>query len=568
MTDTDLFRILVVEDEPEPVVEVERQFSNDPRIEVLVANTQALAESVLDERHVDAAIIDIDLDKPDAGFEVLREMTLRAPNAAAVIVTQHTDKPLRHAVGLQAPRVVGILEKYRFDEGWAVSALRESICHWSDRAVAITGVDMLAGLLNHRARRGRIPQLRGLPEIKVELDRLFRTLFGDVTGIGQPVRVVLGPIARQGLSAAVTVTAAVHIGHDVHEDDLPGAVVVLKVGPVADIRTEVERYEAFVKYGVRLSHRVELLGHGFEQSLGAITYSFAGGVFGVSLVSLDDVLHGPLRERLERDVFDQLFSTDSRNWYRVELEPMAPLSYFNREARLDLAFSYKRLADKLTHLDNRLKHALVFSPPTQRAGRLDVSGVTIQVPPSRIWGSGPFLASAPTSLVHGDMHGGNVMVELDTVQKDGADLGVRRVCLIDYANAGRGPRLLDFVALEASVRLADARQIIQDIAQDRGALLSDEELLAGVKRAALRAEQERRLIRVLWGDEVLQSATPWELSVLRLIEMARWNFSAITQREHDALAALYVIRQMAYSLDPISRVRLLAWLDAMIGTIE
>jgi Ser/Thr protein kinase RdoA (MazF antagonist) len=35
----------------------------------------------------------------------------------------------------------------------------------------------------------------------------------------------------------------------------------------------------------------------------------------------------------------------------------------------------------------------------------------------------------------------------------------RRVCLIDFGNAGRGPRLLDFVSLEASVRLADAEAI-------------------------------------------------------------------------------------------------------------
>ena len=50
----------------------------------------------------------------------------------------------------------------------------------------------------------------------------------------------------------------------------------LEIGPRDEIGQEIERFERFVRYGVRLVNRVELLGAATANSLAVIVYSFAG----------------------------------------------------------------------------------------------------------------------------------------------------------------------------------------------------------------------------------------------------------------------------------------------------
>lgn len=70
-------------------------------------------------------------------------------------------------------------------------------------------------------------------------------------------------------------------------------------------------------------------------------------------------------------------------------------------------------------------------------------------------GTGLFVSALPARLVHGDMYGGNVMIE---VTRDG-DVRPR---LIDYRSVGPDPRAIDFAALDASLRLADVKAILRD----------------------------------------------------------------------------------------------------------
>ena len=69
---------------------------------------------------------------------------------------------------------------------------------------------------------------------------------------------------------------------------------------------------------MELDQRVEMLGDAAEDTLGALVYSFAGGLHRQDLASLDEVLQHDLLDgdiHLSRDAIFRLF--DSKNWYNV-----------------------------------------------------------------------------------------------------------------------------------------------------------------------------------------------------------------------------------------------------------
>ena len=81
-----VFRVLAVDDQESILEEIERQL--DPLgIEVITARTVADACQVLEDRYVDAAIVDLLIDGSEGGREVLRAMGSHAPAAAAVIAS-------------------------------------------------------------------------------------------------------------------------------------------------------------------------------------------------------------------------------------------------------------------------------------------------------------------------------------------------------------------------------------------------------------------------------------------------------------------------------------------------
>jgi CheY-like chemotaxis protein len=564
--DPNHYRILAVDDEKETPNELRREFEGVGDIYVAphVATVDG-AEQYLRAHYVDALCVDMKFGAdPWAGLEVVRHIGALAPTAEVVVCTQLADV----ARGLRSNRstkFVDIIEKTELEAGWALRLFGPSVESWRGRHVTIEGADLVVDLLDAKQRRSRIPGVRSRSEVAIEVDRLCREIFGRVEGIGKPVRVRFRALDRAGLSSAAAVIAEVHIGQDANEDELPGAVTVLKVGPVADIKAEAARYEAFVKYGVRMTHRVELLGHAYGHTLGAISYSFAGGLFGEQLTSLDDLLKGTDRGALVDESLEELFSVSSRNWYRVNLPDEPPRYYFQEESRIKSAESYDWINGSLRGLRNSLSSVTYDAPEgRERAGQLRIPDAPSIIVPSRnVWGTPPFIVARPRSLIHGDMHGGNVMVELNTMAEE-TSRRLRRVCLIDFRHSGPGPRLLDFVALESSVRLADAHAIVVSHGVERESELEDDVLLAALTETAHRLTMERSLARERYDGDPVPRPELWQQQIVKMYEMATWNFEGITPSEHQVTAALYVFRQMALHLGPISRVRLLAWLDVLI----
>jgi CheY-like chemotaxis protein len=557
---TRVFRVLALDDQDSTLEQIDGQL--DPLgIEVIKAKTAAEAIDILDQRYIDAAIVDLDLDGVEAGREVLRVMRHRAPAAATVIATAYTDD-LGEFIGVEAPKLMKIVTKrQRMPSDWAAKATRKPFEKWKASAVKINNLELVMELLGDRS--ARIPGLRKGEELACELDRLFRCLFGVASAPSlhsSAISVDLRPIRSEGLSPAVTVEATVGFRHDHAEGPVPGTPVVLKIASCKSTETEADCYHRFVKYGVPLLHRVEMLGHSEDRVLGACCYSFAGRDSTKALESFDEQLCVREKQALVRQVLDSLFDEPAKSWYDVKADRVSPMAYVTKAYSVDLVKCQEKFSHAAEAVAKRAGDEVEFTAPEARAdGELRAGRTRLSIPRLSTWGDGVFHNGTECCLVHGDMHGGNVMLELN-------DQGLERVCLIDYANAGPGPRLVDFAAMEASVRLRDARSILAEFGVDHERELDDDSYRKAIMRAAGRVEAERQLMEAVW-DISSTTAPPndeWALPVMQLSLLAHTNFKEdLEEREYLAVAVPCAMRHFLLHVNNLTRVRFAAWISAV-----
>lgn len=564
--EVEVFRVLAVDDDEGVLTEIERQLEPFD-IEVLSATRATDAAAILQSTYIDAAIVDISLHHVDSGREVLRLMTRRAPQATAVIATSYTER-LGQFIGISAPRVTSIVHKggEGMPDEWAAGALKDAYADWQARRVNILNRQLVIDLLY--ARRTRIEGLRDDDETAFELDRLFRKLFGSVAteglGTAPNVTVRLMPIEREGLSSAITVQAHVHLGNDTGDQTLRASPVVLKIGPRDDIAAEADRYHRFVKYGVPLVHRVELLGHATDQALGVACYSFATQDRHNSLEALDELLRSPDGARDAGLAIYSLFEPEAKSWYSVTGRPIGPVAYVRATYQPNLTHCADALDATLEAIRRRIPPAdLLVKPPEATVdGSLTIGQGKLRLPRRNPWGDGRFLTVLPTRLIHGDMHGGNVMVEM-------TEETVQRVRLIDYRNVGPGPRLTDFVALDASIRLADVQMILHDLGVEHEKDLDEDGFQAAVMMCAGRVRDERTILRA-WEGETVKSLTTarWSTASLQLPELARTNFPDLALEEYTTMAVLIAYRHFGLRIGHLGMIRFSAWLSAAYESLN
>lgn len=589
---TDAFTILVVEDEPDTREEYTRQLSHAFDIKPIGAATQDEAVRLVKSRHFDLAVVDIELDLPAGGYEVMRTIAADASSLPVVIVTRHFDPahvdPLLGAVTEGVPAVVAVLDKGQGTQRRLKAIIDDRVERWRSSAVTVENAGLVTDLLEKPSRRRRIPGLRVAAETASETDRLFRALFAGTRspatqngdqGMGY---VRLAPIEREGLSPAVTVDADIGLGADEAGEPVVGNRCVIKVGPREEIAEEAERYRRYVKFGIRLKHRVEMLGHVQGDALGLLCYSFAGGVFGSDVAALDELLRDDERVDLALATFKTLFNPDSREWYSVNAGLRPLTDHFGEVYQLSFPNCLDRLDRSLQNLAGRFQTEVRYIPPTESTdGSFEIGGVSLTIPERSTFGRGPFVAGVRCCPIHGDMHGGNVLVEID----EGSARDIRRVCLIDYRSVGPGPRCLDAAMLQSSVRLADAERISAvridarkvaeshvDARHEDNRNLTDDELREGLAEAARRTLIEEASLRHAWdlgGDHRSQSeGAAWKTASEYLLRRLRLNFPDLKSREYLATSLACAVRQLKSDLDPIQRVRTLAWASAVYRVMQ
>lgn len=197
---------------------------------------------------------------------------------------------------------------------------------------------------------------------------------------------------------------------------------------------------------------------------------------------------------------------------------------------------------------------------------MTVDDAHLTIPPLGYRGTGAFQPARPTRLVHGDMHGGNVMVE-----RVGGRLRPR---LIDYGSVGFGPRLADFVMLDASIRLVDAQRVAEasglppepDL-YEQGSIdaLDGDAIHKAIRACITRVRNERKLTKA-WAGETLRAppTDPWAIRSLQLSSLAAENFEddPLTVEEYLTMATLTAHRHVGLRIGLLAQIRFLAWASA------
>ena len=574
------FTVLVVEDIDKIRNDIAKRLRRSPDVTVLEAGTKAEAIDAMKAHYIDAATVDIELKSVrTAGLDVLINLGQRCPNCHVVIATQHVrtnqGEILTEYIGATRPRIIKVHDKNKEKNSDVAIPLEAVIEDWRSSQVRLENEELPLGLLWERRKRegfkGRLRENRD--EVRIEFERACRELFGGIQRIADGIEATVSfkPIDREGMSSAVTIKADVTLGTDAAGKPVKGSRCVLKVGPLEDIEEEVRRYHHFVKFGVRLAERVELLASTLRDGFGAIAYSFAGGVFGEDLLTLDELLKTDEGRGLAKESIARLFEPANRNWYGVSCEEEPPVVFVS-ERKFEK--SYEFLHNSLKNLRGQFRERGygLTAADEDKDGSFEFLGGKLTIPTMRIRGHDAISPSRPQCFVHGDMHGGNVMVEVAGNGNGGngnGGLKMRRICLIDYRRAGTGPRPIDAAALQASLRLADAQAICDEITGESDSTPAGEDLAEAVDLAARRTYAEQSLLEELWSGPAPEEVEPdpettsWESTALLIARMMRMNFKDMSQEEYLAIAVPSGMRQFGYPMSPVAKVRMLAWVSAM-----
>ena len=592
MINVGAYRVLVVDDEPKMCEVAQKQITEiagPTAIYVDKAYTARVAINKIKESFYDLIVLDLYRESVLAGYEVYRKLNELDCSAEVIFMTRFDLDPsvntLLKAISSEgSARLVGFLDKRDTKFGTIRTEVEKRYRKFTRAQLAIENIELASRLISRR--RKRYAQLHLFPlredpsEIEAEIERLLRELYVEVPNGADrsaDISVTLEPIERRGLSPAVVVNCVVKIGLHGASEVREGHKTVLKIGPKPDIREEASRFREFVRYGVELEQRVELLGVAERDALAGLVYSFAGGLHHKGLMALDDVLIMDMRnqnESLSRKVIQELFK--SRHWYSVITDDIDVNQYFQVAYKNNLMRSFANIEEALLGLPNEFDGHARVEKVAAKAGKESFFSVEIgnaeplPVPNSSVLGLGSMYDSVPGRLVHGDMHAGNVMLEVSEDNDAPADKRMRldRACLIDFRNAGPGPRTIDAVALESSVRFADSEVVCRRFSPNGEIGLSTSDRLIVAEELAARLSEEVKLYRaVFYGDGEL-SAHGWQTEAAEVLVELKSCFKDLTLAEYFSTSIRYTLRQLGMEILPVARVRMLVWLAAQYSLLQ
>lgn len=563
------FRILYFDDDAELLDAISKALSSQKRVQVYVAKTLAGATQILRDTYIDAAYVDLEPDLPGGGYEFMKRVARDYGSVTVVPMSKHTDpvhlRGIFSLIGSGVPpffqaeldrpadfgRVVAFMEKERFPRNWETAAVHDELVAWDRLQFQVDGLAEVASLLD--ARRNRVPGLRReMDEVKVEVARLLQKLFAPLSrGFGTGSATLrLRPVERQGLSAAVAISCELETGATSQGLPALGVQLILKIGPTLDIELESRRFDEFVRFGVNLRQRVEVLGTAFAHSLGCIAYSFAGGLHGDELVSLDRLMRDVELHELAASAIQEVFDASQKNWYGVDADRISPGMFVREHYTIDWPSRYEVINQRGRKLARKSSSIGFDAASSHEDGALYVHNEKLMLPQRKIFGSGAIQSPVRTCMLHGDLHGGNVLVETTTDADDGARIG--RVCFIDFRHAAVGPVATDCVILQLSLRLAEA-----------DALLAGSGLDEAMKNASRRQQRDRERLGAWLRKSACPPVSSWETLDDAILRGLEENFDPVSAVEYLTVAIPLSLRMLSYDLGDVARVRISAFVSAL-----
>jgi hypothetical protein len=437
---------------------------------------------VIREGYFDLAFVDLVWDGTKQGSGLgsafIKMIQDELPECVCVVSTAYRTTRESEILNIVAPTGRGgqvyFVNKIRYDTPGYAQIVQSM---FGDRISITWTIDdtgpIAKAVLNKVKRR---PGLRIRAEqlhVEHELEALFSSLFGPSASIsltGQKLRISLALIENQGASVSVPVEASINYGEDRNGDAIVGVKTFVKVGPRHEIIREATRYVGLVRMGVPNRFRVDLVDWASSSTLGAICYSFASD--SGKAISLDAMLHDGNYKVVDK-VMKALFSPDSSTWMKVAGKPDYPDKFYSRE------FKTLDVAATLNSIDNFVSSLRSVEKFDTAKGRATFNGFSIDIPRPEHWASRSLRFRVCHCLVHGDLHGGNLLVS----SRD--DSAVR---MIDYATAGIGPIFADGASLSATIRGAQARSI-EDLTSIAFLCKSDYKLLCDLENGTHSADR-------------------------------------------------------------------------------
>jgi hypothetical protein len=141
-----------------------------------------------------------------------------------------------------------------------------------------------------------------------------------------------------------------------------------------------------------------------------------------------------------------------------------------------------------------------------------------------------------------------------------------RSCLIDFRNAGPGPRCIDAVCLESSIRLADA-EVLTAAHLKSGGDPTPVEQRALVEQVFEVYDAELALYRSIFLGEGEIPDEGWARQCALVLRSMRDCFDDVTLREYLTASVRYALRSLGFRLPPVARLRVLAWLAAQYNLV-
>lgn len=469
------FNVLVFDDHARVHETALRELAPElyPNLSIITADTFERAKQLAATRFIHLHFVDLMINGQQLGTQYIRHVGTMNPESEFVIVSSWRKERSSEVIELlgSGSKIVGFSNKLE-SAPLFTPFVEPRYRDWEAQSVECSGVrgpnGVVEALLAKRERINReLDKATVLPHHRLashedlvaeEVEHLVQRIFGvSAPAPGLTPRVDL-KVLRKGFSSSVVVEALPLIPIEGLGELVPGNRCILKFSPARGTELEVRRYDHVVRFGVSLEFRVELLGYAIANSLGAVCYSFAGSTGGGELDSLDEML---LRGGDEwRSVLHDIFEPGTSNWYDVKGTSRSLSQFFTEEYDGSLVTCVEALQAWLNELRESLDSVDLrdfdrAGSEAREAWRLGLGrGMSLLLPRMQFLGSSHLQDSTAGCLVHGDLHAGNVLI--------GHSQGKVRFRIIDYGNAGLGPRLLDFAALELSVRLAHAAQSFGD----------------------------------------------------------------------------------------------------------
>jgi CheY-like chemotaxis protein len=534
------FSVLLVDDDKAQLEAIEDLQDEYPGLEIHYASKLSQALDIIERHYLQLAVVDVSLrgeaEADTDGVFLLKSLRAIRPSCERILLTTIQSEDRREAISALAPArgepalAQGLVDK--LDENLrARELIAERARRWLHAPVNVGNLQALSEqLLDRGVTGGKISQQReNLRVSEAEVEFVLSRLFGQ--GDIDPDRAVdlVDDVEMHLISEGWSRSVVAWCEPRASKSGRTGPRCVVKIGPRSDAEQEIQRYRSYVRYGVALRYRVELLDHVLGDTVGAVCYSYGSGHSKVT-ASLQQMFDDEQDEAIQ--CLEILYDAKEKHLLADVTRANDLVLFFRREYGRDLLQLVKQLR---RFVENQKDLSLVDG------GRgVKWRDEVFAIPKPEEFGSGRYTGPYLACVVHGDLHGGNVLVA-DQAQ----------AVLIDYRNMTRGPRLLDFASLETSLRML--RTLVY---RPQAEIFGDVEL-------------ERALWSATWDNQDSDFEPYWARVSFRLRALMRENFPDCGEWEYAATCLLRALRVFAASaVRDEHRMRLLIWISVLVARLR